>query len=144
MLRVNPIMIFTGQANQAIELYQQAFDARLVSKTLFSDMHSDDWQCSEEEKDMVGHAEIKIGNDIIMLADDATNLANTIAPPPKTFLIDLLVQFDSDAELMAAYEILSPGANITAPLCSTTYCSLCVSLIDKYGGRWQLMSGYAG
>ena len=146
MLKVTPIMIFTGQANQAIKLYEKAFGAEVKVKLLFSDMHSDDWQCSDEEKDMVAHSEIKIGGHIVMLADDATNLSDTVVQkkPAKSFSIDLLVNFDSDNELKAAYEVLSDGATVTDPLCSTTYCSLCVTLIDKYGGRWQLMSGYAG
>jgi len=146
MLKVTPIMIFTGQAAQAIKLYEEAFGAEVKVKALYSDMHQDDWQCSDEEKDMIAHSEIKIGNHIVMLADDATNLSDVDAheKPAKSFLIDLLVSFDSDDELKAAYKIISDGATITEPMCSTTYCTLCVSLIDKYGGRWQLMSGYAG
>lgn len=146
MLKVTPIMIFTGQAGQAIDLYEKAFGAKVKHVTLFSEMHSDDWQCSEEEKDMIAHSEIKIGNHIIMLADDATKLSDVANhdKPAKSFLIDLLVNFDTDEELKAAYEVISEGATITDPLSSTTYCSLCVSLIDKFGGRWQLMSGYGG
>ena len=50
----------------------------------------------------------------------------------KACLIDLLVHFDSDEELKTAYDILSEGATITAPLYSQTYCSLTV------GGRMIL------
>jgi len=146
MLKVTPIMIFTGQANQAIKLYEKAFGAEVKVKLLFSDMHPDDWQCKDEEKGMIAHSEIKIGSHIVMLADDATNLSGEAeqTKPSKSFVIDLLVNFDSDDELKAAYEVLSKGATITEPMCSTTYCSSCVSLIDKFGGRWQLMSGYSG
>ena len=146
MLRVTPIMILTGQANQAIKLYEKAFGADVKFKALYSDMHTDDWQCKEEEKDFVAHSEIKIGDNIVMLADDVTKISDVADhdKPAKSFMIDLLVNFDTDDELKAAYAVISEGATITEPLTSATYCSLCVSLIDKYGGRWQLMSGYGG
>ena len=145
MPKVEPILIFAGQANDAIELYVKAFGAVVKSKYLASDANPKDWQAKEEEKDLVYHSEIKIGRQTIMIADnsDAVGVGKQ-AMSGNSFMIDLLVQFDSDEELKAAYEILSDGATITSPMCSQTYCSLTCALIDKFGGRWQLMSGYKG
>jgi len=143
MLKVEPILIFAGQASQAIKMYEKAFGAELKEKMLYSDANPKDYQCRDEEKDLVFHAQIKIGKQIIMLADDYEASLSGEAGG-KGFLIDLVVQFDSDDQLKAAYEVLAEGATITAPICSTTYCSCCASLIDKFGGRWQLMSGYKG
>jgi len=143
MPKVDPILIFAGQASQAIELYTKAFGAVVKEKLLFSDANPKDWQSKDEDKDLVYHCQIKIGNQIIMLADDSDAVTNgVIETTGNSFLIDLVIQFDSDDELKAAYEILSEGATITSPLCSQTYCSLTCALIDKFGGRWQLMSGY--
>jgi len=54
------------------------------------------------------------------------------------------VHFDSDEELKKAYDILSEGATIITPLFTQTYCSLTADLINNFGGRWSLMSGYKG
>jgi len=147
MTKVSPILIYKGNASQALKLYEEAFGAEVKVKMLYSDADPKDFKhYKAEEKDFIYHSQIMIGNQIIMLADDsADELSNDAqGKSDKTFLIDLVVEFDSDDELKAAYEKLSEGATITEPLHSPTFCSLCVALIDKFGGRWQLMSGYEG
>jgi len=149
MPKVEPIIIFAGQASQAIELYTKAFGAVVKEKLLFRDSNPkdwpEDWQAKDEDMDLVYHSQIKIGRQIIMLADDADAVRNGVTSVTgNSFLMDLLVHFDSDEELKKAYEVLSDGGTITSPLVSQTYCSLTCALIDKFGGRWQLMSGYKG
>ena len=56
MPKVEPIMIFAGQANEAIELYVKAFGAVVKEKILASDANPKDWQAAEEDKDLVYHA----------------------------------------------------------------------------------------
>jgi len=139
---IEPILIFTGQAGQAIELYKKAFGAQVKVHMLYSDADPKDFRCKDEHKNFVYHAQLKIGEQIIMIADDCD--AGASGNQSKAFLIDLVVQFDCDDELKAACELLSEGGTVTEPLCSQTYCSLACALIDRFGGRWQLMSGYEG
>ncbi|MCL2857178.1 MAG: VOC family protein [Oscillospiraceae bacterium] len=140
---IEPILIFTGQAGQAIELYKKAFGAQVKVHMLYSDADPKDLQYKDEHKNFVYHAQLKIGNQIIMIADDC-DVGASGGNQSKSFSIDLVVQFDCDDELKAACELLSEGGTVTEPLCSPTFCSLSVALIDKFGGRWQLMSGYEG
>jgi len=141
-MTVEPILIFAGQAIQAIDLYKKAFNAEVKVLMRQSDANPEDYQYNEEHKDFVNHSQLQIGKQIIMIVDDPEMDAKSQEKSP--FLIDLLVQFDSDEELQAAYGVLSDDATITSPLCSQTYCSLTCALVDKFGGRWQLMSGYNG
>ena len=145
MITVEPIISFAGQANEAIELYVKAFGAVVKEKLLFSDANPEDWQTTAAEKDLIYYAQIKIGNQVISLGDNADAVKQGITKTSgNAWLMDLLVQFDTDDALQNAYNALSEGATITAPLTSQTYCSLTCALIDKFGGRWQLMSGYKG
>jgi len=145
MPKVEPIMIFAGQANEAITLYVKAFGAVVKEKILASDANPKDWQATEEDKDLVYHAQIKIGRQVIMIADNADAVREGVVKTSgNSFLIDLVVQFNTDEELNTAYKVLSDGGTVTSPLMSQTYCSLTCALIDKFGGRWQLMSGYKG
>jgi len=145
MSKIVPILSFAGQANQAIELYTNAFGAVVKEKLLFSDANPKDLQYKDEEKDLIYYSEITIGGQTIALGDDSDAVKNGITKVSgNSFLVDLLVHFDSDEELKTAYEILSQEAIITVPLMSQTYCSLTCALVDKFGGRWQLMSGYGG
>ena len=149
MTIVEPIIIFAGQASEAIDLYVNAFGAVLKEKMRYADANPKDfppdWQLKEEDMDLIYHAQIKIGKQIIILADDAKAIREGVVKTTgNSFLIDLVVTFDTDEELKTAYHALFEGATITSPLTSQSYCSLTCALIDKFGGRWQLMSGYKG
>jgi len=143
---VTPILIYAGQAKHAIDLYKRAFNAQVQVLMRCSDANPKDFQYREEDKDLIYHSQVKIGKQTLIIADaPATVLqADATGQPSKPFFIDLVVTFDTDNELMAAYDVLSDGGTIREPLCSQTYCSLCVSLVDRHGGQWQLMSGFKG
>jgi PhnB protein len=146
MSNVVPFLNFAGQAAQAMKLYEKAFGARVLQKLTYADMNPEDAvsEVKDEHKEMIGYSEIEIKGVIISLYDDSNAAGKPTVVSGNSCLIDLLVHFDSDEELKAAYDILSEGATITVPLISQTYCSLTCALIDKFGGRWQLMSGNKG
>jgi len=146
MTKVVPFLNFAGQAAQAMELYEKAFGAKVIQKLTYADMNPADAlsEVKDEHKGFIGYSEIEIRGAIVSLYDDSNAAEKCTPVSGNACLIDLLVHFDSDEELKTAYEILSEGATITAPLYSQTYCSLTCALIDKFGGRWQLMSGYKG
>jgi PhnB protein len=52
----------------------------------------------------------------------------------------LAITFEDAAGVKRAYEVLKEGSTIVYPMTSTTYSSCFVSLIDKFGIRWTLMT----
>ena len=142
MSKVVPFLNFAGQAAQAIALYEKAFGAKVIQKLTYADMNPADAvsEVKDEHMDFIGYSEIEIRGEIISLYDDSNAAESRTPVSGNACLMDLLVHFDSDEELKATYKILSEGATITMPLYTQTYCSLTCALIDKYGGRWQLMS----
>jgi uncharacterized glyoxalase superfamily protein PhnB/general stress protein 26 len=144
--KIVPMMICAGQANQAIDLYVKAFGATILEKLTYADISSEDMgtEVKDEHKGFVGYCEVLIGDQVISLCDDSDAAENRKEISGNAYLMDLLVHFDTDEELKAAYDKLSEGGTVTSPLISQTYCSLTCALIDKFGGRWQLMSGYKG
>jgi uncharacterized glyoxalase superfamily protein PhnB len=140
--RIVPMMIYAGQASQAIDLYVKAFNAEVLEKLTYADIADSGEELKDELKGLVGYSEILIGEQIISLCDDSDAFENRNEMSGNLYLVDLLVHFDSDDELKATYDVLAEGGTVTEPLTSQTYCSLTCRLIDKYGGRWQLMSGY--
>ncbi|MDR2558405.1 MAG: hypothetical protein LBC86_02510 [Oscillospiraceae bacterium] len=146
MSKIVPFLNFAGQAAQAMALYEKAFGAKIITKLTYADMNPADAisEVKNEHKDFIGYSEIEIRGEIISLYDDSNAAENPIPISGNTCVIALLVHFDSDEELKTAYDILSEGATIITPLFTQTYCSLAADLIDKFGGRWSLMSGYKG
>lgn len=135
MLKTTPNFHFRCQCMQAIELYRQAFGAKVKELLCNSDANPQDYQVKDEShKDLVYHAEIYIGNQRMFLSD----LLDDTIPAGNT--LSLVVTFETTADVMKAYEIIKDGAILITPMTNTTYSSCFVSLIDKFGMRWELMT----
>jgi PhnB protein len=146
MSKIVPFLNFAGQAAQAMALYEKAFGAKVITKLTYADMNPADAisEVKEEHKDFIGYSEIEIRGEIISLYDDSNAADNPTPISGNSCVMALLVHFDTNEELKTTYDILSEDATIITPLFTQTYCSLAADLIDKFGGRWSLMSGYKG
>jgi PhnB protein len=132
---VTPNLHFSGECAQAIRLYEAAFGA--VTKVLlrYSDADPQDLDPSEQLPcGFVYHAEMFIGDQRVFLSDSAGNEASKGNPT------SLVITFDDAAAVRRAYDVLSAGATLIHPMQSTTYSSCFVSLVDRFGMRWELMT----
>ena len=144
MPKITPVIGFKGHANQAIELYQKAFGARVVSRLNYQDANPDEFQYEDEsKKDYIYYAEMVIGTQLISFGDDPDGVLDEKVND-KALPVSLLIEFDTVDELNAAYELMSEGATILVPMNDTSYCTGYVSLVDRFGIQWDLMSGYVG
>ncbi len=135
MLQITPNFHFNGNCKQAIELYKKAFNLEVKILFCYSDANPEDYvETDDKKKDLVYHSEVYIGNQRIMMTDViGDNL-------PAGNSISLLITFDTANDIKKSYDILSEDAIIITPIKATTYSSCFVSLIDKYGMRWELMT----
>jgi PhnB protein len=134
MLTITPNFHFNGNCKQAIELYKKAFGAEVNVMFCNSDANPKDYVANSNEKDLVYHAEILIGNQRLMLTDsidDKLVRGNSLS---------LVITFETASDVKTAYDLMADGATIVSSMQSTTYSSCFVSLVDKYGMRWELMT----
>ena len=133
-MEIVPNLHFNGDCEAALKLYEQAFGAQRTVFLHYKDADPADMDPVAEEdiRDYVYHAEMVIGNQRMMLTDHTDQI-------PHGVNLSLLVSFDSLEALRSAYEIMKEGARILIPWTETTYSSGFVSLVDRYGQRWELM-----
>ena len=141
MPKFTPCLSFQGQCSQAIELYKEAFGAKVRDLVRYSEADSKDFKCKDEEKDFIYYSEMMIGRNRFSLGDDSLGVYDGKLQG-KSNQISFLMEFESEDAFNTAYKTLSDGATILTPMCSTTYCTAYVVLEDKFGVSWQLMSGY--
>lgn len=143
MMKITPLLSFKGQAGEAIKHYQKAFGAEVIEKIHYGDADSLDLAYKVEERDYIYHAQLKIGEQILMMCDNPSHAFNqgTIG---KMSMIQLSIDFETDEALKAVFDVLSDGGEVVDALVSQTYCSLAGSVIDKFGVHWGVMSGYKG
>ena len=136
MIIITPNFHFNGKCEQAIRLYEKAFNAKVECLLRYSDANKEDYdkKLTEEQSNFIYHSEVYIGNQRIMLAD-----VMDIAFKPS-YALSLTVTLESKEEVIQAFNILKEGGEIIYPLHSTTYSSCTCSLVDKFGFRWIIMT----
>jgi PhnB protein len=119
---ITPYLIIDGAA-RAIEFYQRAFDAKELMRI-------------PAPKDRVGHAEIKVGDSVIMLADEHPEM-DAYAPThfngsPVSLLLYVT---DVDKQFKQA---LAAGATEVRPVADQFYGDRSGCLKDPFGHLWHL------
>jgi len=116
---------FNGNCREAIELYQKAFNAKVLTIL----------QNPERGKEnQVIHAEIEIHHQKLMMNDFGNNLGVTQAGGYQ-----LVVQFDQVEQLDKTFDEFEEGSTILFPKQRTDYSPCVVQFIDKFGTRWAFM-----
>jgi len=135
-MQITPNYHFRGDCEEAIQLYKDAFNGEITSVMKYSNADPSDLSIkdmSDEDKNLVYHAEMLIGGHRFMFSDSMSDISfgqNT----------SMVVTFDTRGAVMDAYNILGKDAKIIHPITDTTYSSCFVSLVDKFGMRWELMT----
>ena len=119
---VTPYMICKGAAD-AIEYYKKAFGAVEEVRMAGPDGR-------------IGHAELKIGDSYVMLADEHPDMG--IYSPPHyggSPVSVLLYVENADATVNAA---VTAGAKITRPLKDEFYGDRAATITDPFGHQWYI------
>ncbi len=119
---ITPYLIIKG-AVAAIDFYEKAFGAAELLRM-------------PQPDGRVGHAELKIGDSVIMLADEFPEL-QTVGP--KTLgnsPVGILLYVD-DVDTVFA-KALSLGATVNKPLADQFYGDRNGTVIDPFGHKWTI------
>ena len=132
--RFEPILIYSnGQCGDAMNLYEKAFGAEVLDVTPYSEYNPEGLEYNDDQKDYIMNAQIRIGNQTILVCDDitdSTKIGNHL---------QMVMEFDTDDAVKAAYNALLDGATNLTPPHNAGYSSCVACLTDKYGIPWQLM-----
>lgn len=132
---VTPNFHFKGNCSEAIELYKKVFNAKILCLFKNEDTNPLDYISDINQSSLVYHAEMIIGKTRIMMSDIVEDHKHK-----EGNSISLVITFDTAKDVKKAYEILIKEGNVLSPMQSTTYSSCFISLIDKFGMRWELMT----
>jgi PhnB protein len=119
---VTPYLIVKGAA-EALDFYKRAFGATEIMRFPLPDGR-------------VGHAELKFGNSIVMLADEFPQMA-AISPTTlggTTFGLCLYVP--NVDELFA--QAVAAGAKVERPVANQFYGDRAGTVLDPFGHKWTI------
>ena len=118
---------YVTRSDEAVKLYQNAFDATLISSYPNSD-------------GTFYHSELDIQGEILAVAERNSEYAIIDGKSITGNTMQFCLHYGEGNEDMVrkAYELLKIDAKILMPLAPCEYSTLMADLIDKYGIRWCL------
>ena len=131
---IAPAIHYPGNCAEAIALYQTVFPVADVHVDYYRDAPSDPgFPVTEENKDMVMHAELTICGSRVNMSDsgDAVVAGNMIV---------LNVFLDSPDAVSHAFHGLKKGGKVIVELGPQFFSPMYASVEDRFGVRWQLIS----
>lgn len=124
-----PYLIFGGKARDAIALYQKTLGATVQTVRRFGDV---DDSCPEAQRDLVMHAELRVGNAVILLSDGPGE-----GGPPSGGAVSIALDLDDPDELRRCLEALGATGKVVQPPVDTPWGALFGVAVDTFGVSWM-------
>jgi PhnB protein len=122
-----PYLNFSGNAAQALELYQQALGAVVNQKMLWGD-HPDG--VPEEMRGNIMHADLQINKQTLLLADGAK------PDESQANHVGVCLECDDLASMKLSFAQLESGGRVIMPLSDTFWGAVFGIVEDRFGVRW--------
>ena len=113
--------VYVKGSAEAVELYKEAFGAVLDYHVLNDD-------------GSFFHATLFVDGEYLLAVSESAQ-GGTIGSVPS---MQFCVEFREESDVLHAFEVLKPGANITLPIGRLPWSDYCASLVDKFGVNWYL------
>ena len=132
----SPYLAFAGNCREAFTRYQEIFGGEL---TIMNMSDVPDGEAPGGAPDMVIHAALTFGDDLLMASDDPTT--DDFGP-----VRGMMVSYDAadvdDAKRV--FDALSDGGDVTQPLEPTFFSQAFGMCTDRFGTPWMIMSAISG
>jgi PhnB protein len=132
-MNVQSYLSFEGRAEEAIEFYKSAVDAKVDMMMRFKEAPEQS-MVTPESRDKVMHAAIKIGDTQILLSDGQCTGKAAFSG------IALALSADSPAEADKLFNALSKGGKVTMPMTETFFANRFGMCSDKFGVGWMVLN----
>lgn len=135
-MNVIPYLSFEGKAEEAMEFYKKVFIGEVIYLMRYSE--HEDFPISDDYKEKILHAQLKVGDGLIYLSDayegEKLDYGNHM---------EVNINFETEDALEKAYEMLSESAvKISLPLQKMFWNAKFATLIDQFGIGWSLNYTY--
>jgi PhnB protein len=131
-MQIQPYLSFEGRADEAIEFYKKAIDAKVDMLMRFKEC-PDQSMVTPESKDKVMHAALHAGDTQLLMSDGrCTGSANF-----NGIALALSVAKEADADRI--FNALADGGKVNMPLAKTFFSPKFGMVADKFGVGWMVM-----
>ena len=127
----HPYLFFSGNCREALTHYQEIFGGELVLLPM-SDMPADQGPVAPGQADLIMHAALKFGDNLLMASDDPTGDGG----PVKGMAVNYTVADVDEAERV--FKALADGGTVTMPITETFWSPRFGMCVDRFGTPWMV------
>jgi PhnB protein len=127
----HPYLTFGGNCRQALTRYHEIFGGDLVVMTM-AEMPDADGPVPEEMADLVMHAAITFGDNLLMASDDPTGGFDGVRGMSVNYAV---AEVD---EAKRVFEALAEGGEVTMPAGETFWSPMFGMCVDRFGTPWMV------
>jgi PhnB protein len=124
-----PYLILSGRAREAIALYERALGARVENVQRFGDV---DQSCPVAKKDLIMHAELRIGQAVVMLSDGPGE-----GPVPAGGAVSVALEWTDARAMREGFDALAAGGKVIQPLIAAHWGAMFGVVHDANGVSWM-------
>lgn len=135
-LQLSPYLMMNGNAEEAIQFYEKALDAKVAFKQTFREMPEDpNFPLPEEAKGLVSHALVKIGDSDLMFSDNFPGQSSESGNQ-----VTICITVDDKEQSGRIFEALSKGGSVKMPLQETFFSPAYGIVTDQFGVTFQIFT----
>lgn len=133
MNKLNPYLNFAGNCEEAFNYYKKVFGGEFSYFSRMSDVENEEFP--EEDKNLIMHVSLPIGNDILMGSDVATDIKPMFKQGNNNY-ISLTPTSREEADRL--FNELSAGGEVEMPMEEMFWGDYFGSFRDKFGIYWMI------
>ena len=126
----HPYLYFGGNCREAFTRYQEIFGGELFVMTM---KDAPDMPVPPGQEDLVMHAALMLGDDLLMASDDPTT--DKFGPVQGMQVNYSVTEVD---EAKRVFEALVEGGNVTLPIAPTFFSPMFGMCVDRFGTPWMV------
>lgn len=134
---IYPYLTFIDEGQEAIKFYENALDATVVNVKTFGDMPPNpDYPISEEVKNRILNALLKVGDTNLMISDSFPGSDKT--PTKQNAQVSIAITINNPEKAKEVFDKLKEKGTVTMPLQETFWSPAYGQVKDKFGVTWQV------
>lgn len=133
-LRMNPYLVMDGNTREAIQFYEKALGAKVISIQTFGEMPEDPaFPLPDAAKDRIAHALLKVGETDLMFSDTFPG-----QPMIQGNQVSICITTDDPEKSRTIFAALLEGGRVGMPIQETFWSPAFGELTDKYGVKFSV------
>lgn len=132
---LNPYLCFDGNTKEAVHFYEKALGGQVIGIMTFGDMPADpNHPMTDDMKDRVMHAHLKIGDSDLMFSDTFPGMPYQ----QGSDTVQIAIHPSEEAKAREIFAALEDGGQVVMPLQKTDWSPLYGIVKDKFGVTFQV------